>query len=398
MSEKTEKPTPKKLRDARKQGNLMSSKELVSTVVMMAGLLTVYALASDLPTRFEQAIDELVKMIALVDNGTQAQRFAMDLGMQLLAVCGVVYGAVVLSAIVANVGQFGFYFSFAKFSKGLESLNPVANAKNLVSKKTLVTFLVNLAKVLIILGISYYLISEEEKTIIQDIYVCQSDILCGLSVAGDYGFKLLMSIVCAMIPISILDWIVQRFLYMKDLMMSIDEVHREFKESEGSPEMKGHRRQVAHEIVNEDPAPLARDASVVVRNPTHVAVALRYEPDRVPLPYIICMGTDRLAERIIREAERHGVPTFEDVPLARGLLDACEVGEHVPAAFIEPVARVIRWLYLNYPQHVYREEQRKGNMIMRENSGAAKSYRDGSVYGNARTYGNREPRATPMRG
>ncbi|MEY2908327.1 MAG: hypothetical protein RLZZ602_850, partial [Pseudomonadota bacterium] len=200
------------------------------------------------------------------------------------------------------------------------------------------------------------------------------------------------------IPISALDWIVQRFLYIQDLMMSIDEVHREFKESEGSPEMKGHRRQVAHEIVNQDPAPLAREASVVVRNPTHVAVALRYEPDRVPLPYIICMGTDKLAERIIREAENHGVPTFEDVPLARGLLDACEVGEHVPAAFIEPVARLIRWLYLNYPQHVYREEQRKGNHIVQETGGPASSYRDGSVYGNARTYGNREPRATPMRG
>ncbi|MEK9823104.1 MAG: EscU/YscU/HrcU family type III secretion system export apparatus switch protein [Gammaproteobacteria bacterium] len=396
MSEKTEKPTPKKLRDARQQGNLMSSKEVVSTVVMMTGLLTVYALAFDLPSRFEQAIDELIKMVALIDSGTQAQRFALDLGTQLLAVCGVVYGAVILSAVVANVGQFGFYFSFAKFSKGMESLNPVSNAKNLVSKKTLVTFIVNLAKVLIILGISYYLISEEEKTIIQDVYVCQSDLLCGLSVAALYGFKLVMYIVCAMIPISAIDWIVQRSLYMKDLMMSIDEVHREFKESEGSPEMKGQRKQVAHEIVNEDPAPLAQDASVVVRNPTHVAVALRYEPDLVPLPYIICMGTDKLAERIIRHAERHGVPTFEDVPLARGLLDACEVGEHVPAAYIEPMARVIRWLYLNYPQHVYRGEQQKGNTVIQENSGPARSYRDGTVYGNARTHGNREPRRTPM--
>lgn len=198
---------------------------------------------------------------------------------------------------------------------------------------------------------------------------------------------------CAMIPVAVADWAIQRYLYMQDLMMSIDEVHREYKESEGSPEMKGHRKQVAHEIVHEDPAPRARDASVVVRNPTHVAVALRYEPDLVPLPYVVCKGTDALAERIIREAERHGVPTLEDVPLARGLNDACEVGEHVPSAYIEPVARVIRWLYLNYPQRVFQGDDGQVRARLAAGPpGATRSNRETSTYGNARTYGNREPR------
>jgi type III secretion protein U len=267
----------------------------------------------------------------------------------------------------------------------------VNNAKNLFSKKTLVTFGVNLAKVLLILTVAWFFIDAQQKTIIQDIYVCRTDILCGLAVSAKIGFKLLMIIVCLMIPISVIDWIIQRYIYMKDLMMSIDEVHREYKEAEGSPEMKGHRKQVAHEIVNEDPAPLAKDASVVVRNPTHVAVALRYEPGVVPLPYVICKGTDQLAERIIREAERHGVPTFEDVPLARGLNDACDAGEHIPTAYIEPVARVIRWLYLNYPQQVFQDHLDSAKLGQGGRNGPARSYREGSTYGNARTYGNREP-------
>ena len=391
MSEKTEKPTPKKLRDARKQGNLMSSKEVVSTVVMMAGLFALYYVATDVPARFEKALDELVTMVGISDRGAQAERFATSLVNELLAVSGVVYCAIILSAVVSNVGQFGLYFSFARFSKGLDSLNPVNNAKNLFSKKTLVTFGVNLAKVLLILTVAWFFIDAQQKTIIQDIYVCRTDILCGLAVAAKIGFKLLMIIVCLMIPISVIDWIIQRYIYMKDLMMSIDEVHREYKEAEGSPEMKGHRKQVAHEIVNEDPAPLAKDASVVVRNPTHVAVALRYEPGVVPLPYVLCKGTDQLAERIIREAERHGVPTFEDVPLARGLNDACDVGEHIPTAYIEPVARVIRWLYLNYPQQVFQNHLDSTKAGQDGSSGPARSYREGSVYGNARTYGNREP-------
>lgn len=387
MSEKTEQPTPKKLRDAREQGNLMSSNELVSTVVMMAGLLALYFVATDVPGRFEKALDDLVQMVGITDRGSQAERFATSLVTELLAVTGVVYGAIVLAAIVSNVGQFGIYFSFVRLTKGLDSLNPINNAKNLFSKKTLVTFGVNLVKVLLILTVAWFFIDARQKTIIQDIYVCRTDILCGLDVAAEIGFKLLMIIVGSMIPISAIDWGIQRYLYMQELMMSIDEVHREYKEAEGSPEMKGHRKQMAHEIVHEDPAPLAKDASVVVRNPTHVAVALRYEPGIVPLPYVICKGTGRLAERIIREAERYGVPTFEDVPLARGLNDACDVGEHVPTAYIEPVARVIRWLYLNYPQQVFQEQI----STQQASSGPASSYREGSLYGNARTYGNREP-------
>jgi flagellar biosynthesis protein FlhB len=130
----------------------------------------------------------------------------------------------------------------------------------------------------------------------------------------------------------------------------------------------------------------------VVRNPTHVAVALRYEPELLALPYIVCKGVDGLAERIIREAEAHGVPTFEDVPLARGLNEACDVGEAVPSAYIEPVARVIRWLYLNHPDRVFDRTDDATRERLQGGSGAARSYREASTYGQARTYGNRDPR------
>lgn len=393
MSEKTEPPTPKKLRDARDKGNLMSSRELVSTLVMLGGLLALYSVATDVPKRFRRALDELLAMVVQVDIGTQAERFAISLVTEMLAVTAVVFVAVMLTAVLANVGQIGIYFSFSKFSKGLESLNPASNAKNLFSKKTLTSFGVNLLKVMVILGVAWWQIGLQQKTIVQEIYVCRTDILCGLQVCASIAFRLLMWMACAMIPIAVADWGIQRYFYMRDLMMSIDEVHREYKEAEGSPEMKGHRKQVAHEIVNEDPAPRAKDASVVVRNPTHVAVALRYEPDVVPLPYVLCKGVGPLAERIIREAERHGVPTFEDVPLARGLNDACEVGEHVPTAYIEPVARVIRWLYLNYPQRVFDGDDGQVRAGLAAEPGpVARSYRETSTYGTARTYGNREPR------
>jgi type III secretion protein U len=110
---------------------------------------------------------------------------------------------------------------------------------------------------------------------------------------------------------------------------------------------------MAHEIVNDTSAKRTKNASVVVRNPTHVAVALRYAPDFVALPYVICKGMGAQAERIIMEAEREGIPTYEDVGLARGLNDACDVNDFVPSDLVEPVAKLVRWLYVNYPQRVY---------------------------------------------
>lgn len=391
MSEKTEPPTPKRLRDAREKGNLLKSTEIVSTVVMLAGLLAIYVIATDVPKRFQMALDELISMIGLVDFGTQATRFAYALVSEVLAVVGMVYAAILIAVFVTNIGQIGLYLSASRFTKGMESLNPINNAKNLFSKKTLTQFAVSFLKVTVILGVAWWQITLEERSLAEKIYLCRLDTFCGLQVVAGLGFRLLMWMTCAMVPIAIADWLIQRHFYMKDLMMSIDEVHREYKEQEGSPEMKGHRRQVAHEIVHEDPAPKAREASVVVRNPTHVAVALRYEPDVVPLPYIVCKGTDQLAARIIREAELHGVPTFEDVPLARGLNEACEEGEHVPTAYIEPVARVIRWLYLNYPDKVFDGDQQDTRERLMMPAPRPASYREGSTYGHARTFGNREP-------
>jgi type III secretion protein U len=391
MSEKTEPPTPKKLRDAREKGNLLKSQEVVQTLVMLVGVVMLYNIAADIPRRFRLALDELLRLITLVDAGSQASRLAGELMQHLLGVMGMVFGAIMLAAVIANVAQVGAYFSFARFSQGLDSLNPVNNAKNLFSKKTLSQFGVNLLKVTVILGLAWWFIGNQ-KGLVQQIYVCRADVLCGLREASSIAFHLLLWTTLAMVPIAVADWVLQRHFYMKDLMMSIDEVHREYKEQEGSPELKGHRKQVAHEIVHEDPAPRARDASVIVRNPTHVAVALRYEPEVVALPYVICKGMGVQAERIIREAELNGVPTFEDVPLARGLNDACEVGDPVPASYVEPVARVIRWLYVNYPQRVFEgKDPDVQKAISADRSTVPTSYREGSTYGNARTYGNREP-------
>jgi len=352
MSEKTEQPTAKKLRDAREQGNLMSSREVVSTAVVVAGVIGLSMIGPDVPKAFRMAMIEGVQLANRPDFPVAADNFLRVALTQILSVSGVVFVAIVLAGILSNVLQIGIYFSAAKLGQGMQSLNPVSNATNLFSKKTLVQFAVNLVKTLIILAVAWHVISGE-KNLVEKIYSCRLDIFCGLLLASSTVYNLILFTVLAMVPIAVIDWVIQRIIYINGLKMSIDEVHREYKESEGSPEMKGHRRQMAHEIVNDTSAKRTKNASVVVRNPTHVAVALRYAPDFVALPYVVCKGMGAQAERIIMEAEREGIPTYEDVGLARGLNDACDVNDFVPSDLVEPVAKLVRWLYVNYPQRVY---------------------------------------------
>jgi len=352
MSEKTEEPTAKKLRDAREQGNLMSSREVVSTAVVVAGVMGLSMIGPDVTKAFRVAMIEAVQLANRPDFPIAADNFLRVALTQILSVSGVVFVAIVIAGILSNVLQIGIYFSVAKLGQGMQSLNPISNATNLFSKKTLVQFAVNLVKTLIILAVAWHVISGE-KNLVEKIYSCRLDIFCGLRVASSTVFNLILYTVLAMVPVAVIDWVIQRIIYINGLKMSIDEVQREYKESEGSPEMKGHRRQMAHEIVNDTSAKRTKNASVVVRNPTHVAVALRYAPDFVALPYVICKGMGAQAERIIMEAEREGIPTYEDIGLARGLNDACEVYDFVPSDLVEPVAKLVRWLYVNYPQRVY---------------------------------------------
>ena len=352
MSEKTEQPTAKKLRDAREQGNLMSSTEVVSTAVVVAGVMALSIVGPDVPNAFKTALIEAVQLANRPDFPIAADNFMRVAMTQMLAVSGLVFVGVVIAGILSNVLQKGIYFSAAKLGQGMDSLNPITNATNLFSKKTLVQFGVNLVKTLIILAVSWHVISGE-KSLVEKIYACRLDILCGLRISASTVFNLILMTVLSMVPVAVIDWIIQRIIYVNGLKMSIDEVQREYKESEGSPEMKGHRRQMAHEIVNDTSAKRTKNASVVVRNPTHVAVALRYAPDFVALPYVVCKGMGAQAERIIMEAEREGIPTYEDVGLARGLNDACNVNDFVPSDLVEPVAKLVRWLYVNYPQRVY---------------------------------------------
>jgi type III secretion protein U len=141
--------------------------------------------------------------------------------------------------------------------------------------------------------------------------------------------------------IALLDLVWQRYSYTKGLMMSMDEIKQEYKQMEGDPHMKGHRKELAREIAMGDGTENTRDANVVVTNPTHVAVAMFYEEGKTPLPIVLSKGEGGVAERIRAIAEEEGIPILQNIPLARALLAKATLGQYIPTELIEPVAELL---------------------------------------------------------
>ena len=338
--EKTEMPTPKKLRDARQKGQVCSSKDIVSTAI----LIVLFALLGWMG-------------VALVDDGAMlldfvGQRLSGDpfeatqpaMGVATFVICKHSFIFVLVAAvigIVANTAQIGFLFTFEPIIPKLEKLSPVEGAKKIFSMKNLFEFLKNVVKVTFLSYLIYKIIWASVPELltmcygtIDDVFPSLKLMLKRLAVYTAFGY----------IVIAIVDRIFQGRNFTKQMMMTKDEVKREYKEMEGSQEVKQAQRQFRDELLNgPDPVKATKKADVVVTNPTHISVGVRYRADEAPLPRIVALGADRVAKIIRETALAEGIPIMEDVPLARALYAKGRLEDFVPEDFLEPVAEVLKW-------------------------------------------------------
>ena len=338
--EKTEMPTPKKLRDARQKGQVCNSKDIVSTAI----LVVLFALLG-------------WTGVALVDDSSMLMDFIGDrlggdpfdatypaIGVTAFVICKHSFIVVLVAAvigIVANAAQIGFLFTFEPIIPKLEKLSPVEGAKKIFSMKNLFEFFKNVVKVSFLGYLIYKIIWASVPELltmcygtIDDIFPCLKLMLKRLAVYTAFGY----------IIIAIVDRLFQGKNFTKQMMMTKDEVKREYKEMEGSAEIKQAQRQFRDEVLNgPEPAKATKQANVVVTNPTHISVGIRYDAEEAPIPRICVMGVDRVAKIIRETALAEGIPIMEDVPLARALYAQGRVEEFVPEGFLEPVAEVLKW-------------------------------------------------------
>ena len=338
--EKTELPTPKKLRDARQKGQVCSSKDITSTAI----LVVLFALLAWMGVALMEDMEGFLRFL----SGRIAENNEASVGesskMAAFLICKHSFVFVFVAAvigIVGNVAQIGFLFTFEPIIPKLEKLNPVEGAKKIFSMKNLFEFLKNVVKVSFLGYLLYKIIWASVPELltmcygtVDDIFPCLKLMLKRLAVYTAFGY----------IVIAIVDRLFQGRNFTKQMMMTKDEVKREYKEMEGSAEIKQAQRQFRDEILNgPDPASAAKKSNVVVTNPTHLAVGIRYNVDEAPLPMICAIGAGETA-RIIREtALAEGIPIMEDRPLARALYAKGNVDDFIPDSLIEPVAEVLKW-------------------------------------------------------
>ena len=338
--EKTELPTPKKLRDARDKGQVCTSKDIVSTAI----LVVLFAVLAWMGVALMDDASNLLRYIGgcLAGDPFSASKQATALAVFVILKHSFIFVFVAaVVGIVANAAQIGFLFTLEPLKPNLEKLNPVEGAKKIFSMKNLFEFFKNTLKVVFLGYLLYKIIWASVPELltmcygtVDDIFPCLKLMLKRLAIYTAFGYIL----------IAVVDRLFQGRNFTKQMMMTKDEVKREYKEMEGSQEIKQAQRQFRQEILNgPDPVLSTKKASVVVTNPTHLAVGIRYNAEEAPLPRICALGSGDVAKVIRETALAEGIPILEDVPLARALYANGRLEDFVPEDFLEPVAEVLKW-------------------------------------------------------
>ncbi|HEX6707418.1 MAG TPA: type III secretion system export apparatus subunit SctU [Albitalea sp.] len=345
--DKTEKPTPKRLEDARKKGDVSKSKEVTSTVVLVVWLALGALVIGLATTRIAMLCESLFTTIAdgwrvtgyagaVRSLGTQAA----ELGLLLVAMLLVPAAAV---GLLTDFLQAGPVLTFEKIKPKLDALNPVEGVKRMFTMDNLIEVVKAIAKTALLFGIGWLVV----KSALPDIVgLARSPTLPPQRLGAllwDLTVKALAWTVAVFALVALLDAAYQRFSFTKKMRMSMRDIKQEVKESEGDPHIKQHRRQAHQEWSQRNAQQAARTANVLVVNPTHVAIAIDYDRETTPVPTIAAKGEDHVARAMREAAEEAGVPIVRNVPLARDLLARADVGDAVPADLFDIIAEVILW-------------------------------------------------------
>ena len=340
MSDKTEQPTPKRLREAREKGDVCKSQDI-------APALTVLGLGLYLVVNGENIFKTVSQMVAVPmtfamlpfdEAMAKALPLVIDASITLVApVVGIVMGL----AFIGIVSQTGVLFAFKAAMPKLENLDPKKWFQKVFSMKNLFELVKNVVKVGV-LGYVVWSVLQQYLPVLFE--MPKRGIGAMWSVVGAAAGDLLLKSAAAFAVIAALDYLYQRYKYNQSHMMSKDEVKREYKESEGDPHIKSKRKQLQKEMLSQSPLSSVRQAKVLVTNPTHFAVALDYEKGRTELPVILVKGQGPRALRMMEIAREAGIPIMRNVPLARALYRDGKEEEFIPKDLIGPVAEVLRWV------------------------------------------------------
>jgi type III secretion protein U len=338
--DKTEQPTPKKLLDARKKGQVAKSKDVTSTVellawVLLAVLATTYA-GVQVSGLIEAVLQTLHDPFAL--SAPALGRKALH---ALLALTAVLLLPVAAVGVLAEYLQVGPVFSFDRLKPKLENMNPVEGVKRMFSLDNLIELAKAAAKTLALLVVGWLAVSALLPQLVHLPFAERSEVVGSALWAA--AKPVLIWTVALFALLSLLDAVYQRWSFTKKMRMSRRDIRQEMKDNEGDPYIKAQRRQAHEEWSQRNAQQAVRGANALIVNPTHVAIAIDYDRETCPVPTIAAKGEDHVAAAMREAAEEAGVPILRNVPLARDLLARGEIGELIPPDLFDVIAEVILW-------------------------------------------------------
>ncbi|MCC6408151.1 MAG: flagellar biosynthesis protein FlhB [Planctomycetes bacterium] len=348
--ERSEEPTPRRRQEAREQGQVPLSHEIVGIALLLTIVLTLTLAGGDIAAGIGGLIADAIHVLGdrgpseltLEDAVKHLMGVALVGGKLILGVLGPIFAV----GLLAAYGQIGFGISTKALGFKPERLDPMAGFKRIFSMRSSVRTLMGLLKLLFVSGSMVAVACTQ----IEEVAATGAmDLGPALVAIGHVTMRCVSAGLIAMLVLALIDLVYQRWQHEKDLKMSKDEIRQEMKQSEGDPHVKARIRRVQREMAARRMMQDVPKATVVVTNPTHYAVALRYEREedaaKGRAPRVVAKGADHVALRIRELAREHGVVVYEDAPLARTLHAKCEIGDAIPVDLYQAVAGVLAYVY-----------------------------------------------------
>lgn len=340
--DKTEAPTPKKRDDARKKGQVPRSQEITSAFLLLAAAASIQFLTAPLGAGIRDLFGGTLATFDARPEGVQGlvgfiRGLTLTTAGLLAPVVLTLTGVALASAGVQARGILSLDAIEPKF----ERLNPINKAKEIWGPKALMELIKNLMKLALVGGVTWLVLQSAMDVISA---LGQQSAIALLMVAKAFAVRLLMSVGLAYLVIASLDYAWQIWNHEKQLKMSKQEIKQEHKESEGDQIMKVRRRSLGRSMARRRMLLSVSQADVVVTNPTHIAVALKYDPQISDAPIVVAMGERKVAQKIRELAKKHGVPTVENKPLARALYATAKVGQAIPLELFVAVAEILAFV------------------------------------------------------
>lgn len=342
MAEKSEKATPKKLRDARKKGQVAKSQDFPAAFTFSVSLALVIGMSTHL---YQELASMMITFFRFIPKNVQLKDRAAEL--MSYSISTIFRTSIPIMGIVASVGVLvnfiivGPLFSAEAMKPDIKKLNPISNLKNLFKIKTFVELIKSIAKISGALILIYMVVKDSLSDIIA---TASLPIIGSAIVFSDFLFKVAVRVGIFFLTVAIFDLVFQKKNFAKTMMMEKYEVKQEYKDTEGDPHIKGKRKQAAQELAYQDGPSSTKRAKAVITNPTHIAVALEYEADVDPAPKILTMGKDIVANKIVQVAQQYDVPIMRNVTLAHQLFEMGKISQYVPEDTYSAIAEILKWL------------------------------------------------------